>query len=72
MPRSVQTSRRRSSQAVYAGRSKPALRPLSMSVESVGALAFGCSACSGLTSTQAMSLRVRRTRIVSSSMSLSV
>ena len=31
--------------------------PLSTSVESPGALAFGCSACSGFTSTQAMSRR---------------
>ena len=33
-------------------------RALSTSAESLGALAFGCSACSGFTSTQAMSRRV--------------
>ena len=38
---------------------------LSISVESPGALLLGCSACSGLTSTQAMSLRRRNTRSVS-------
>ena len=37
-----------------------------------GALLFGCSACSGFTSTQAISARRRSTRSVDSSISLSV
>ncbi len=39
-----------------------ATRELSTSAESAGALAFGCSACNGLTSTQAMSRRLLSTR----------
>ena len=53
------------------GRNAPAL-PLSTSVESAGAPAFGCIACSGLTSTQAMSRRVRSTCSVRSDISASV
>ena len=53
-------------------RSKCALRPLSSSIESLGALEFGCMACSGLTSTQAMSRRLRSTRSDASLMSASV
>ena len=48
------------------------LAELSASAESAGALALGCSACNGLTSTQAMSLRVRRTCSVRSDISASV
>ena len=44
----------------------------STSAPSLGALPFGCSACSGLTSTQAMSRRVRSTRSVFSDISASV
>jgi hypothetical protein len=43
-----------------------------MSAESAGGLAFGCSACNGLTSTQAMSRRVLSTRNAASDISLSV
>ena len=72
MPRSVQTSRSCFNHCVYAARSKCALRPLSSSDESPGAPLFGCSACKGLTSTQAMSQRVRSTFSERSAMSVSV
>jgi hypothetical protein len=61
MPRSVQTWRSSFSHAVYDARSKPARRLESTSEVSPGAAAFGCRPCSGLTSTQATSLRVRST-----------
>ncbi len=58
--------RRRFSQAVYASLLNLELLELSASEESEGAPAFGCSACNGLISTQAMSSRLRKTRKLSS------
>ena len=53
-------------------RSKRARRLLSTSEPSACAPAFGCSACSGFTSTQAMSRRCLSTSRERASMSLSV
>ncbi len=62
MPRSVQTARSRLQPVAHRRPCRNArARELSTSDESAGAPAFGCSACSGLTSTQAMSRRVRST-----------
>ena len=72
MPLAEQTARRRRSHSMHAGLSKDAARELSTSEPSAGAAAFGCSACNGLISTQAMSRRLLSTRRASSDMSFKV
>ena len=43
-----------------------------LSLATIGALAFGCIACTGFTSTQAISRRIRKTRSAAGSMSFKV